>query len=222
MSGFHGNRAHHKLVYGLIEKCGVTSFVETGTHYGATTRHVASRCPQLPVYSCEINDEYYAESARRLAQFQNVKVSQESSEKFVSRLVEEGVLGDLPMFFLDAHWHDYWPLADECAAVGKLPRFVLMVDDFLVPGRPHFETSAGGGGTIGVHRTKADKRPCAMPLIQQHLPAECLVGYPTYGKMEAFGRPNVPHLVGHVAVLHGVELPEEIRADSLYEWGGIR
>lgn len=221
MSGFHGNRVHHQIVDGLIRECGVTSFVETGTHYGATTKHVAQRHPELPVFSCEINDEYFRESVKRLAVFQNVRVSQESSEKFVERLVNEGILGDLPMFFLDAHWHDYWPLPDEVATVGSLPKFILMVDDFMVPGRPWFETSAGGGGTIGVHRTKKDERLCAMSTIAAGLPDECLVGYPTYTKKEAFANPKTPHLVGHAVILYGVEVPTSLK-DGMYEWGGKR
>jgi predicted O-methyltransferase YrrM len=221
MSGFHGNRVHHQVVDGLIKECGVTSFIETGTHYGATTKHIAQRHPDLPVFSCEINDEYFRESSKRLQAFPNIKVFQESSEKFVARLVSEGVLGDLPMFFLDAHWHDYWPLKDEVSIVGSLPRFVLMVDDFAVPGRPWFETSAGGGGTIGVHRQAKDERPCAMSLIADSLPETCLVGYPTYTKKEAFQNPKAPHLVGHAVILQGVVLPEDLN-DGMYEWGEKR
>jgi len=221
MSGFHGNRVHHRMVDGLIKQCGVTSFVETGTHYGATTKHVAGRHPDLPVFTCEINDEYFRESAKRLKEYRNVTVSQESSEKFVARLIAEGVLGAVPMLFLDAHWHDYWPLKDEAAAVGALPAFILMVDDFAVPGRPWFETSAGGGGTVGIHRTQRDARPCDMSLIGEHLPDDCLVGYPTYNKKEAFVNPKAPHLVGHVIILRGMELPENLN-DSMYEWGSKR
>lgn len=222
MSGFHGNRIHHRLIDSLIAQCGVTDFVETGTHYGASTKYMASRHPKLPMFTCELNEEYFQEAARRLAVFPNVTVAHESSEKFIARLIDQDDLGKVPLFYADSHWNNFWPLKDEVESIGQLPKFILMVDDFAVPGRPWFETSPGGGGTIGVHRTKPDNRPCAMSLIGEFLPDDCLVGYPTYTKKEAFGNPNAPHLVGYCVVLHGVELPDDIREDPMHEWGGKR
>ncbi len=218
MSGFHGNKVLHRLVDNLIEKSGISSFVETGTHYAATTIHVASRHPQLPVFTCEINREYHDASAKRLEPHKNVRLSLESSEKFIARLLAGNDLGSKPLFFLDAHWHDHWPLPDEVAAIAKLPAFALLVDDFAVPGQGHFETSAGGGGTIGEHRTKPDKRPCDMSLISPLLPKGCDMAYPAYGKLEAFGSPNVPHLVGYVLVAKGMDLTGA-KAIGLHTWG---
>jgi hypothetical protein len=215
---FHGNELHRHVINTLIEKCDVTSFVETGTYGGDSTSYIASKHPSLSVFTCEINEAYFKNASKKLKNFKNVKASNESSEKFITRLVSEGVLGKLPMFFLDAHWHDYWPLKDEVTIIGTLPAFILMIDDFRVPNCPWFESSSGGGGTIGVHRTQPDTRPCNMSLIDEHLPDDCLVGYPTYTKKEA---PPPTRLVGHSIILHGVDLPEELD-DSMYEWGSKR
>jgi len=222
MTGFHGNKVLQCLVDTVIVQGGVTSFVETGTHYAATALHMAKRHPSLPIFTCEIDENYHAASLATLRPHVNAHLSKESSEKFIARLISEKALGDLPMFFLDAHWYDYWPLPDEVAAIAALPRFVLLVDDFAVPGQSHFETSAGGGGTIGEHRTKPDTRPCGMPLIESLLPPDCEVAYPAYGKLEAYGTSNTPHLVGYVVVARGVSGIEAAKGDKLHTWGGIR
>lgn len=221
MTGFHGNRVLQRAVNDLVQ-AGVTAFVETGTHYAATALYMARRYPSLPVFTCEIDDACHAASAVALKPCQNAQLSKESSEKFVTRLVSGNMVGDFPMFFLDAHWFDYWPLPDEVATIAALPKFVILVDDFMVPGQNHFETSAGGGGTIGVHRTKPDTRPCDMSLVKHLLPQDCEVGYPRYTKLEAYGNPAVPHLVGYVLVVRGVQVPGGLKADPLHSWGGIR
>ena len=222
MNGFHGNIMLQRMVDALIVQTGVTSFVETGTHYADTASHVAFGHPELQVFTCEIDEKYYAASVDNLQQYKHVRLFKESSEKFVARLVAENALGDLPMFFLDAHWYDYWPLPDEILAIAQLPKFLVLVDDFMVPGQPQFETSNGGGGTIGVHRTKQDNRPCSMDLIGPLLPHGCKSVYPAYGKKEAYGRTDVPHLVGHVFILKGISGIDDLQADPLYTWAEIR
>jgi hypothetical protein len=221
MSGFHGNQVLQRTVDALIAH-GVTSFVETGTHHASTALHMAVRHPMLPIFTCEIDDHCYLTSLGTLRPHRNVQLSKESSEKFIDRLIAENVLGDLPMFFLDAHWYDYWPLPDEVASIAKLPKFIILVDDFEVPGQSHFETSAGGGGTIGEHRSKPDNRPCSMALVGSALPQDCEVAYPKYGKLEAFGNPKTPHLVGYVLIMKGLSDISALKTDVLHSWGGVR
>lgn len=215
MTGFHRDTVLQRMVDALVGQVGVTAFVETGTHHADTAAHMALRHPRLPIFTCEIDDRCHAVSAARLRPFGNVRLSKESSERFVARLVSGGELGGMPMFFLDAHWRDYWPLPDEIAAIAGLPRFIALVDDFEVPGHAWFETSRGGGGTIGVHRTKADNRRCNMGLIGHLLPSGCTAAYPAYGRGDAG---NPPHLVGHVFILRGVGGGLEARRDARYAW----
>lgn len=220
--GFHGNKILRTLVGDVIRLAGVTSFVETGTCTGITTECMALLFPKLPIFSCEIDPQYYAGSVERLRPHGNVKIAMESSEKFITRLIAEKSLGDMPMFFLDAHWYDYWPLVDEVAVISSLPKFAVIVDDFRVPGQGQFETSAGGGGTPGVHRTKVDSRPCDMTLVGHLLSSDCEVAYPAYGKTEAYGTPNTPHLVGHVLICKGVSGINELKTSPYYVWGTVR
>jgi len=41
------------------------------------------------------------------------------------------------LFYLDAHWEDYWPLRDEIIEIGKThyDNCVIVIDDCKVPGR---------------------------------------------------------------------------------------
>lgn len=221
MRGFHGNPIAQRLVNTLIGRAGVTSFVETGTHYASTAVYMAHSHPTLPIFTCEIDDRCHAASLAALRPYRNASLSKESSEKFIDRLIAENALGGLPMFFLDAHWFDYWPLPDEVASIAKLPRFIILIDDFMVPDQPHFETSAGGGGTIGEHRTKPDNRPCSMALIGSLLPQDCEVAYPQYGRREA-GATERDHLVGYVLIAKDLSGIDAIKKDPLHSWGGIR
>jgi hypothetical protein len=222
MTGFHRNKVLQQVADGFVDG-GATSFVETGTHHATTASYMALRHPRLPIFTCEIDDQCLAISASVLRGRANVHLSRMSSEKFVGKLVSEGKLGDMPLFFLDAHWFDYWPLPDEVASIARLTRFAMLIDDFAVPGQGHFETSPGGGGTLGEHRTKEDTRGCDMGLISHLLPDGCDVFYPKYGKAEAFGSLNIPrlHLVGYVSVSKNVPVGF-LEADPLHFRGALR
>jgi hypothetical protein len=111
----------------------------------------------------------------------------------------------MPLFYLDAHWYDYWPLQDEVKTISKLSQFVILADDFKVPGKPQFENDNGGGGTPGVHRTTIDIRPCSMETIGHLLPKECDIIYPDYTRKMACD--TYPHLRGNCFILFGI--PEE-------------
>jgi hypothetical protein len=43
------------------------------------------------------------------------------------------------LFYLDAHWYDYWPLNDEMMEIAKIASVrnncIIIIDDFKVPGR---------------------------------------------------------------------------------------
>jgi len=128
------------LVLSLIDH-GVTAFVETGTHVGLSCGWLAlSR--DIPIFTCEINHEFAERAAAWLPD--NIVRHEMSSEKFIPLLVEE--VGVLPLFFLDAHWRDYWPLPDEIRAVARCySRAVMVVHDFAVPGRPWFTAQVHHG-----------------------------------------------------------------------------
>jgi hypothetical protein len=67
-----------------------------------------------------------------------VEVTREDSRTFLKRVVEElSEVGARPFFYLDAHGgkgRPETPLLDEIAAVLRFAEFVVMIDDFAVPG----------------------------------------------------------------------------------------
>jgi hypothetical protein len=217
MSAFHGNIVLHRFVENLILNYGINCFVETGTHLAHTTEDMALCFPHLSMFTCEIDDNYFIQSEKKLKPYSNVTISKESSEKFINVLINNKFLQDTPLFFLDAHWNDYWPLKDEVQLISQLKRFVILIDDFLVPNQPQFETSPGGGGTVGIHRKQEDIRKCDINLIKNVLPINCKIGYPNYNKIEAYGRYDVPHLVGYVIISLNIDNIEK-NEEKLHVW----
>lgn len=118
---------------------------------------------RFSLYSIEINPHYVERSRILFASNPNITILEGSSEKVLAGLIAgDGFRRDDAWFFyLDAHWGEYWPLRDEIAAIQKLDRFMIVIDDFQIPDQPHF----GYDIYKGV--------PCGMPVI-----ADLLAGRP--------------------------------------------
>jgi hypothetical protein len=60
----------------------------------------------------------------------------QDSREFLRGLASDpAITYECPIFYLDAHWYNDLPLAEEIAIIRKRwPRFMIMVDDFEVPG----------------------------------------------------------------------------------------
>ena len=115
----------------LVKQFGVKSIVETGTFEGKTTDALASLVPV--VHTIEINATYQS-TAKKNCKNKNIVFHSGSSMDVLPGIIKSL---DSPMFFLDAHWHQYCPLWDELqiiANAGLKP--VIVVHDFKVPGIP--------------------------------------------------------------------------------------
>ncbi|MBI3589579.1 MAG: hypothetical protein HY093_04190 [Candidatus Liptonbacteria bacterium] len=135
---FHGDKKWQALVE-VFKNLPLTSCVETGTFLGDTTLYLSKIFPALSIYTIELSREYYRESARRFLSSKNIVLLKDSSPKALHKLIQTSCLGNFPLVFLDAHWYDYWPILDELNELQSLPRAVIMIDDFEVPGKPWFE-----------------------------------------------------------------------------------
>jgi len=136
-NAFHGDEQWKTLVKKITDTVSPTSVVETGTYKGDTTEYLAKISPN-PIFTCEVIGMYRRESKRRLELYKQVNLLRGSSAALIQKLVAEKQLGDTPLFFLDAHWYGYWPLADEMKHISALSKAIIMIDDFKVPGRPQF------------------------------------------------------------------------------------
>lgn len=152
--GFHRDRVYQSLVLDLIQAFGFSSFVETGTDHGYSTELVASRFPKLPVFTTELVESTYQRAKRSLDRYPNITMILGSSDEALKQLLDEEKLGPSPLFYLDAHWHTYWPLRSELKWIGQagLPS-AIVIDDFEVPGQPQFGYDTyGGDGVLGGSR----------------------------------------------------------------------
>ena len=184
-----------------------TSFVETGTYRWYSTELIASRFPKLPVFTVEVVPATYDRSRRFLGRYPNVTTMLGSSDDVVKQLLDEHKAGDLPLFYLDAHWQQYWPLRKELAHIGAAAgRAVIVIDDFEVPGNDRFGYDIDGGGdvTAGEKCNLAYIRPALNPDREYH------ALFPKYSMADAFGPGKTGALRGHVVLFQN--LPAEYEA----------
>jgi hypothetical protein len=112
----------------------IDAIVETGAYIGSSTAHFARQ--GVPVFACDVDHKFLARAAVHLAELANVTLSLDDSRSFLRTLaVDRAFSFERPLFYLDAHWEEDLPLADEIRIItGRWPSFVIMVDDFEVPG----------------------------------------------------------------------------------------
>jgi hypothetical protein len=110
------------------------SVVETGTHVGMTTEFIAKTLP-VPVFTVEYNRRIYGFAKMRLRRYRNVNLHKGDSRTFLRNLMRSPLLPKGPLFiYLDAHWGDNLPLAEELQLIfDYCDQAVVMVDDFQVP-----------------------------------------------------------------------------------------
>jgi len=198
--GFHGDSEFRNLIRQIISNLPVSSFVETGTYMGDSTSYVAKLNRNLPIFSCEINDDFFGVGKRQLEGFENVELHKSSSPEFIENLLESNRLGDLPVFFLDAHWYSYWPLEDEINIISSSGMScVIVIDDFKVPGRPEFVYSK--------YRIDGEKKVSGFELIKPTMNRKNTynVLFPSYSKGSAFSKGKMGQLAGHVVIFQNLE-----------------
>lgn len=89
----------------------------------------------LPVHSSEINRHFHLLARKRLASRKDIDLELGDSVDCLRRLADSPLAGERVFFYLDAHWYENLPLAEELRLIaGHWREFVVMVDDFEVPG----------------------------------------------------------------------------------------
>lgn len=209
-NGFHGDIIRREFIIEAISHFNASSFIETGTYYGNTSHLMAVMCPNLKLYTCEINKKYFESSKKRLKRFKNITIANQSSEIFIANLIENENIGRLPFFYLDAHWNNYWPLEDEINIItSKLEQSIIFIDDFQVPGRDDFKMEIASDGRI-----------CNFDLIQSKLNCkdEYHILYPSYTENKAFPfwKTNW-HFYGYIVIFQNLkhEFHEFMRKEFL-------
>jgi len=126
----------------LIDKYRCDAVLETGCNLGDTTAYLGRNYPKLKVVTCDVKPQYTDFVAQRCAELPNVMVEAMDSRAMLAKWVGKF---ERPLFYLDAHWYEDWPLEGELALIKQ---GVVMVDDFDI-GHPRFGFDSYGGKTCG-------------------------------------------------------------------------
>ena len=133
--GFNGQCFRQLIFIDLLRTCRFEAIVETGTFRGATTAFMARNAPKISIFSSELNRRYMTAAKRRLRGFQDVHLFREDSRRLLRR-VDTRLR---TFFYLDAHWYNDLPLREETEYIfSSFRQFVVMIDDFEVPGDPGY------------------------------------------------------------------------------------
>lgn len=152
ISPFNSDPAIAKEIDRLIKIFNVKNIIETGTSGGATSKYLAAYYPELQIYTSEIheptylcaksyfnntilpNDDYYTLTIEEPVK--NINLLLGSSDKVLKELLPK--ISGVSLFYLDAHWNDYWPLHDELIIISQnfKNNCIIVIDDFKVPNRP--------------------------------------------------------------------------------------
>ena len=130
---FNGQTGRAAIFKEILKSIPFQAIVETGTYLGTTTLFLQETAG-LPVYTVEAVPRSFHYARARLKSHQGVYSSLGDSRAFLTRLgTSAEVSHDRVFFYLDAHWHEDLPLAEELEIIaGYWSDPVIMIDDFQV------------------------------------------------------------------------------------------
>ncbi len=134
MEAFNGAADLQPIFAKLKDQYQISTVIETGTFKGKTTAFFGKLFDE--VHTIDISPEYYYKARQTLSNFTNIHFHLGSSEKILS-----GILPTLQdrfiLFYLDAHWNEYWPLRDELEIIARTHanHCIVVIDDIKVPDR---------------------------------------------------------------------------------------
>lgn len=119
----------------LVDKYEITTIVETGVYEGKSTLEFSKIVKK--VIGIELSSKYISEVTKKIRKhnIQNVELIKSNSTNALSEIMPNLDV-DKKLFFLDAHWNDYWPILDEIDAFEK-NKGIIVIHDFKVPNCDH-------------------------------------------------------------------------------------
>src|SRR5262249_30435917 len=132
---FNGQEGRKEIFKNIVSTCRPTAIVETGTYQATTTYFMASHTA-LPIYTVESDPRNFGFAAEHLRGVKNVQIRYGDSRSFMRRFVAGSQFQNgMVLFYLDAHWNEDLPLAEEIDIVfSTKSKSIVMIDDFQVPG----------------------------------------------------------------------------------------
>ena len=79
---FNGQEGRRDIVRSILKSCPFDAVIETGTFMGESTGFLANST-NMPVFTCELNDRFFALSKKRLARFTSITGYHGDSRSFL-------------------------------------------------------------------------------------------------------------------------------------------
>jgi predicted O-methyltransferase YrrM len=145
--GFNDQDRRAEMMLELVHALKPELVIETGTYQGATTEWFADNT-DAEIVTVESSEWFFSYAQYRLSQIPRIEVLFSDSVKALKKLSSDPRRTSArTLFYLDAHWNDYLPLADEVALmVDNWPDFVAVIDDFEVDDDPGYTFDDYGPG----------------------------------------------------------------------------
>lgn len=131
---FNGQEKRQQLFDDLVKRIDFDAVVETGTYRGNTSEFFYHKT-NSHIYTVEHHSRFYGFSKMRFFLKSKIHIFLMDSRDFLIKLSIRDILSYKKIFFyLDAHWSDDLPLAEEVGLIFKnWEKAVVMIDDFEVP-----------------------------------------------------------------------------------------
>ena len=144
---FNGQRFRRLVFNELLNLFDFEVIIETGSYTGNTTEYIDEHV-NCPIYTVELHPRFYTHSRLRLRHRPNVHSVRADSRQFLTwATTAPEVPKGCALFYLDAHWNDDLPLAEELRIILKTwANPIIMIDDFQVPGDPGYTFDDYGPG----------------------------------------------------------------------------
>ncbi|MFI6686639.1 hypothetical protein [Streptomyces sp. NPDC050485] len=130
------------MVDDLIAAYKCDGIVETGCFLGDTSVYLARTYSELPVWTCDVDPVFTEVAQHRLRRLPNARCETTDSPKLVN---EANGHFARPIYYLDAHWEDIWPLLRELSSI---THGIAIIDDFDI-GHPRFKYDTYKGKKCG-------------------------------------------------------------------------
>lgn len=133
---FNGQALRRRAFEELVDQFAPTAFIETGTFVASTTKYLAGF--GRDTYTVEVNPGFQTVARMALRGLGNVTMICGDSAAGIQYLAHERKI-TRPFAYLDAHWEERVPLAEELDHLFENWDEVLaVIDDFHVPGEPGY------------------------------------------------------------------------------------
>lgn len=193
---FNGQEFRRKIFTELKDVLNFDCIVETGTYKGTTTEYMA-KSVDCPIYTVEAMERNYGYASHRLRELENVFLENNDSRTFIKQLATQPeLLEKTVLFYLDAHWHDDLPLAEELGLIfNHWEKAIILIDDFQVPDDPGYAYDDYGAG-----------KALTLDYLKIHESQNYQVFFPTLSSEQETGARR-----GVVVLSNDVELVEQLK-----------